>query len=544
MIARPLTFNPKKTNGVIMREKKNVIVVMLDTLQFNYLGCYGNTRVKTPNIDRFATEGVVFENAYTEGLPTVPCRRAMLTGRYTLPVKGWSQLDVSDTTIADLCWGQPIDSDLIHDSGPFRLPKFGYSRGFDKVFFLHGHETDHQYYAQDELGGGLKAEDYYEDHVMEKADEILGENVMRPLMNQVECHLKERQYWKSDGDQHAAQIMKEAVRNLERVDRNKSFFMWIDCFDPHEPWDAPSVYDPDLKCPYDPDYEGKDMFLPIQGHVDGLYTDRELEHIRALYAEKVTMVDKWFGHLMNNIRTLGMEDDTLVILVSDHGSPMGKGEHGHGIMRKCRPWPYEELAHIPMIMRGPGLPRNRRVRGFVQSCDVAPTVVDWLGIGVHPSMQGHSLLPLAKGDVEKVREFAIAGYFRYSWSIITEDWSFIHWLKDDEKSVADARFGIYGKDLGESTAHILQMKKANAVEDRDTAFYNRAYEEHKKAATLDGEDQWTCTAAASSEVPARDELYCRKDDPFQLNNVSAKHPEVAKELFEQLKLFMAELRAS
>ena len=70
-----------------MREKKNVIVVMLDTLQFNYLGCYGNTRVKTPNIDRFATEGVVFENAYTEGLPTVPCRRAMLTGRYTLPVK-------------------------------------------------------------------------------------------------------------------------------------------------------------------------------------------------------------------------------------------------------------------------------------------------------------------------------------------------------------------------------------------------------------------------------------------------------------------------
>ena len=71
MIARPLTFNPKKTKGVITREKKNVIVVMLDALQFNYLGCYGNTRVKTPNIDRFATEGVVFENAYTEGLTTV-----------------------------------------------------------------------------------------------------------------------------------------------------------------------------------------------------------------------------------------------------------------------------------------------------------------------------------------------------------------------------------------------------------------------------------------------------------------------------------------
>ena len=88
-----------------MREKKNVIVVMLDTLQFNYLGCYGNTRVKTPNIDRFATEGVVFENAYTEGLPTVPCRRAMLTGRYTLPVKGWSAGSTSATPPLRICAG-------------------------------------------------------------------------------------------------------------------------------------------------------------------------------------------------------------------------------------------------------------------------------------------------------------------------------------------------------------------------------------------------------------------------------------------------------
>src|SRR5512143_3009380 len=203
---------------------------------------------------------------------------------------------------------------------------------------------------------------------------------------------------------------------------------------------------------------------------------------------------------------MGLEENALVIVVSDHGSPMGNGEHGHGIMRKCRPWPYEELAHIPFLLRGPGIPKGHRVKAFVQSCDVAPTVVDFLGIGVHPSMQGQSLLELAKGNVDKIRDFAIAGYFRYSWSIITENWSFIHWHKEDEKTIADSRFGIYGKYLGESTAHLLQMKKANAVEDRDTAFYNRAYEEHTKAATLDGEDQWTCTAASSGEVPENDEL--------------------------------------
>ena len=515
---------------------------MLDTLQFNYLGCYGNNWIKTPKLDRFAQQGVLFENAYTEGLPTVPCRRAMFTGRFTLPVKGWSQLDIEDTTIADLCWGQPIDSALIHDSGPFRLPKFGYSRGFDKVHFIHGHETDHQYYAQDELHEH-KAEDYYEDHVIKTADEILKENVMRPLMNQVECHLKERQYWKSDEDHHVAQVMKTAGKYLDQVDRNKSFFLWIDSFDPHEPWDPPSVYDPGKKCMYDPDYKGKDMFLPIQGHVEGLYTEEELHHIRMLYAEKITMCDKWFGWMMDKVNGLGLEDNTLVMVVSDHGSPMGNGEHGHGIMRKCRPWPYEELAHIPFMMRGPGLPTGNRIKSFVQSCDVAPTVVDWLGLGVHPSMQGQSLLPLAKGEVEKVRDFAIAGYFRYSWSIITEDWSYIHWLKEEEKTVGDSRFGIYGRDLAESTAHLIEIGKTHTVEDRDTAFYSRAYEEHKKAATLDGEDQWTCTPASSREVPARDELYDRKKDPFQLNNIAAENPEMAKKMFDELRLFMAELRA-
>lgn len=526
-----------------MRPKRNVIVIMLDTLQFNYLGCYGNEWIKTPNLDHFAKQGVLFENAYTEGLPTVPCRRAMFTGRYTLPVKGWSQLDIDDTTIADLCWGQPIDSALIYDSGPFRLPKFGYSRGFDKVHFIHGHETDHQYYAQDELRGH-KAEDYYEDHVIRTADEILNENVMRPLMNQVECHLKERQYWKSDEDHHVAQVMKAAGKYIDQVDQKKSFFLWIDSFDPHEPWDPPSVYDPNKRCMYDPDYKGKDMFLPIQGHVEGLYTEEELHHIRMLYAEKVTMCDKWFGWMIDRVNELGFEDNTLVMVVSDHGSPMGNGEHGHGIMRKCRPWPYEELAHIPFMIRGPGLPTGKRIKSFVQSCDVSPTVVDWLGIGVHPSMQGQSLLPLAKGEIEKIRDFAIAGYFRYAWSIITEDWSYIHWLKEEEKTVDDSRFGIYGRDLAESTAHLRQMKRANVLEDRDTAFYNRAYEEHKKAATLDGDDQWTCTPASSGEVPERDELYSRRQDPFQLNNIAAEKPEVARDMFDRLRLLMAELRAS
>lgn len=72
------------------RKIKNVVLIMLDTLQFNYLGCYGNKVVKTPNIDRLARQGFLFENAYSEGLPTVPVRRALMTGRFTLPYGGCS----------------------------------------------------------------------------------------------------------------------------------------------------------------------------------------------------------------------------------------------------------------------------------------------------------------------------------------------------------------------------------------------------------------------------------------------------------------------
>lgn len=514
--------------------KKNVIVVMLDSLQFNYLGCYGNKWIKTPNIDRLAREGVLFENNYIEGLPTVPCRRSMHTGRYYLHSKGWSALDLDDTTIADLCWGNPIDTALVFDCPMYRLPKFGYTRGFDKVYFLHGHEADQEYFSQDPLLH-LKPEDFFEEHVLEAARKLEGERMVAPTLHELSCFLRETQHWKSDEDQRAPKVMKRAVKYLEEVDRNKQFFLWVDCFDPHEPWDPPSVYDPDLKCPYDPDYKGKDMIVPLMGETN-LYTEPEMHHIRMLYAEKVTMVDKWLGYLLDKVRALGMEENTLFLLVSDHGEPMGNGEHGHGIMRKCRPWPYEELVHAPMIMRGPGLEAGKRVKGFTQSCDVAPTVTDYLGIGVHPEMQGKSLLPLAKGEVEKLRDFAIAGYFRYSVSIITDDWSFIHWLRPEEQKVVDQRDQIYRVGALKTATHLTTKFMGETISELQRRM--------KETATLDGEDQWTCTPGSVAEVPERDQLFDRKADPFQLNNIASKDPKQAIELYDQLREFMAELRTS
>jgi len=518
--------------------KKNVIVVMLDTLSSDYLGCYGNNWIKTPNMDRLAREGVLFENNYIEGVPTVPCRRSMHTGRYHLHAKGWSALGLDDTTIADLCWGRPIDTALVFDCSMYRLPKFGYTRGFDKVWFIHGHDGDYDYFKKDPLYH-FDPKDFVEENVLKEASNREGEKLVGPMMDEIETHLRESQYWKCDEDHMAARVMKQAVKYLKQTDRNKQFFLWVDCFDPHEPFDPPSVYNPDMKCPYDPDYKGKEMIFPLWGPVAGMYTEPQLHHIRMIYAEKVTMVDKWLGYLINQVKAMGLEDNTLFLMVSDHGHPFGEGKHGHGIIRKCRPWPYEELVHAPMIMKAPGLPAGKRVKGFTQSCDVAPTVIEWLGLPAHPEMTGKSLLPLAKCEVEKVRDFAIAGYFRYSASIITEDWSYIHWLREEEKTVTEQRYQMYLTETIKTASYLPESTPLLSSSDMNADFKKRVKE---MAATLDGADQWTCTPGSLVELPERDMLFDRKADRYQLNNIAVKDPKKAKELLSQLREFMAELR--
>ena len=504
---------------------KNVVLIMADSLQFNYLGCYGNDWIKTPNIDRLAKESVLFENAYAEGNPTIPTRRALFTGRYTLPFAGWVPLSYEDTTLADILHLHHTQTALVADCPMLQLPKYGYSRGFDSVIYQRGQEGDH-FYANDPLLH-LNTDDFHKPMFERgprgkktKTEADISALTKKELVSYL-CH---RQYWRSDEDQYVARTSKEAIHYLETVDRTRPFFVWVDCFDPHEPWDPPSVYDPDLKCPYDPDYKGKDIILPVPAAVKGVYTEREMHHIRMLYAEKITMVDKWVGKLLDRIRELGLYDDTMIIFLSDHGEPLGNGEHGHGIMRKIRPWPYEELAHIPLIIRHPDV-KPQRHSSFVQTPDIAPTILDFLGVedSHMDEMQGKSLQPLIKGEKEKLRDFAIAGYHNFSWSIITNDWSFVHWLHEGGYSDdTEKMIGFYA----ELTEQMLPDLYTDSLR-------------------LTEEDSiWSCTPGATAKTPEIDELYHRKTDQFQLENVIKDEKKTANDIWIQLRDFMLELKAS
>ena len=519
---------------------KNAIVIMFDSLHHSYVGCYGNTWIKTPNMDRLAREGVLFENSYTEGLPTVPCRRAMFTGRYTLPVGGWVPLSANDTTIADLCWGRPIDTYLSYDCPNYRLPKFGYNRGFDKIWYTRGHEGDN-FYEYDNLTH-LDPMDFVEEDVAENYKKKMGEAAFKGNLAELKIFLRQRQFWRSKEDHFVARTVSAGIDYLRKVDRNHQFFLWIDSFDPHEPWYPPSVTE-GRPCPYDPDYKGKNQPYPVEGPVEGIFTEEQMHHVRMLYAESVTLCDEYLGKLMDAIRELGFEENTLLMMVSDHGEHFGNGEHGHGLMTKIRPWPYEELSHTPLLLRGPGIKAGQRIKAFVQSVDVAPTVLDWLGIGLHPMMQGKSLLPLVYGEVDKVRDFAIAGYHGYSWAIFTDDWSYVHWLQPENKDSDKMAAEFYCESIDSS--HIKATGGKGYMEEWTegfTAAKNNEGDHDKVLSSLDGADQWTCSPNSVAEVPETDELYDRRIDRFQLNNVIDQHPEKALELKTLLLDFMESLK--
>ncbi|WP_298035026.1 sulfatase [uncultured Desulfovibrio sp.] len=503
-----------------MSKVKNIIFIMLDTLQYNYLGCYGNEKVKTPNLDRFARSNILFENAYSEGLPTVPVRRATLTGRYTLPFGGWQPLSADDTTIPDILWGRDVQTALVYDTPPMRLPKYGYSRGFDYVKFCPGHELDHTTYKDVPLDPGMRPIDYTSySMVYNEKGEII-DDASTALLDEIDCFLRFRQRWRSEEDNYVSVVAHEADRWLRDVRiKDRPFLLWVDSFDPHEPWDPPSVWEK-KPCPHNPDWKGNPIILAPWTPVEGRITDEECEHVRALYAENIELVDRRIGMLLDSVREQGLWDETMIVIASDHGQPLGKGEHGHGIMRKCRPWPYEELVHVPLMMHLPGVEGGKRIKSFVQNVDLAPTMLDALGLyggegqdsgygfpvyGCE-DMQGHNLLPLIRGEVDKVRDFAIAGYYGMSWSIITEDYSYIHWILKDASQLDYTSTGNPGKE------------------------------------SMKDEAMWSCTAGAKQEVPDSDELYDRRKDPHQLNNIIGDNKEKAEELLRMLKLYIGELK--
>jgi len=391
----------------------NVIVIVNDSLRVDHVGAYGNTWIKTPNLDKFARESAVFDWAYSEGLPTLPTRTAMFTGRYTFPFRGWQRLEPTDVVLAEVLWDQGYTSALITDVYHLHKPGMAYERGFDYVQFIRGQENDP--YVTEDME--VDVDKYY------KSD---GKDTR--IRAQMVQYLKNIAHWKTDEDHFVAQVVKAGIKWLEEQQKKDNLFLWLDCFDPHEPWDPCPPFDTMYT---DPNYKGKWITQPIPGECEGYLTDEEVNHIFKLYAGEVTLCDKWVGIFLDRLREMGLFENSLIIHTTDHGEPF----NDHGIIRKAKPYPYEELVHIPFMIRHPeGIGVGKRFDPIIETCDIMPTILDFLNIKSKPRMHGESILPIIKGEKEKIRDYAYVGHFRQSWRISNQEWCYIMWLAGNREN--------------------------------------------------------------------------------------------------------------
>jgi arylsulfatase A-like enzyme len=153
--------------------------------------------------------------------------------------------------------------------------------------------------------------------------------------------------------------------------------------------------------------------------------DAAWERLQNTFAAVVTQFDAHLGVLLDHLDETGLADEVLVVVTAERGLPLGE----HGILGDCRPWPYEELVHLPWLMRFPdGREAGRRVAALTQPVDLLPTLLDLFGIPLPEGLHGHSLLPLARGEAEKVRDYACTGLEhagRIEWALRTPEWAFL-----------------------------------------------------------------------------------------------------------------------
>jgi len=420
----PAVARNEKTNNM------NVIVIIADSMRADHLGCYGS-KIKTPNLDWFAAESALFGEAYAENLPTMPARTAWWTGRFLFTQRGWQPMAMNDYLMAEIFWDRGMTSAFVTDVYHMHKPIYNCGRGFDTVVFVRGQEYDP--WIVDKT---IKVD-------IARYHRLPGNDKDEMWRGRFEQYLRNVSGFKSEEDYFAPRVVKEAIAWLEKVTKRQkdNLFLWVDCFDPHEPWDPPAPY----REMYDPGYNGLEMIDPVPGDVKGYMSEAELKHTRALYAGEVTFVDKWIGILLDRIRDLGLWENSLIVFMSDHGEPLGE----HGYVRKAFPRNYEELAHIPMIVRHPkGVGAGKRFSAFVQPPDLLPTCLDLKGISKdlrldyrapvkltfpqdvvvqseNVRLTGQTFLPILEGRAETIRDFAVTAHHNAQWAIRTKEWAYL-----------------------------------------------------------------------------------------------------------------------
>jgi arylsulfatase A-like enzyme len=393
-------------------EGMNLIFIMIDSLRYDHVSIYNKgERVfenvescKTPNIDKFAQNSLIFENVYPCGLPTIPVRYELMTGFYSLPYRPWCPLTEYDLTIAQILNKEDYLSGFITDTYHYRAPNMNYHRGFNIYEWVRGQEYDPYEVPVTKRN--------IDDYVNENYTEDWKKRIIQFLANT--DNMDEKNHF-------TMQVVEKSIDFLKKARKtNKKIFLWVDSFEPHEPWNPPLKFDKYTS----KNYKGPRLIMPMGGEAKNWATEEQIDFIRGLYAGEVSFVDYCFGFLFEELERLNFYDDSLIILTADHGHPLAD----HGKFLKGTDRMYSELLKVPFIMKFPEEMYKGRIDALIQFPDVLPTILEILGFeSNNVCLSGKSFFPVIKGNTDKHRDAVISGYKRGIYRCIrNKEWSFVY----------------------------------------------------------------------------------------------------------------------
>ncbi|MBD3181879.1 sulfatase-like hydrolase/transferase [Candidatus Poribacteria bacterium] len=387
----------------------NVAVVIIDTLRYDYISANGNPNIKTPNIDRLIGKSWNFHKAFAASFPTIPHRTDVITGRYGAPFHPWKCLDFDVVTLPRWLAEKGYCSQLIHDTPHLVNGAHGFDFPFDAWMPIRGAEVDRAWITD----SWIPMSNWKFDPLFDEFD-VSMEEVMR-IHHAITCYIHTNRGREKEEDWNAAKLFSTAAQFLKDNKTRENFFLWVDCFDPHEPWDAPPEFMKmyDKTTGYDGTIDPRSFHFRNNNNISEAARNR----IKAEYSAKVTFMDKWFGVFLDALEETGLDKNTAVILTSDHGTNVGDREGKFG---KAGP-PRENESHVPFVVYMPGSGSGVS-DAIVQPQDVFATVMSCIGEeGALPDgINSNNLLDIANGNIEK-RNIALAGTSIGNWGRAGKD---------------------------------------------------------------------------------------------------------------------------
>ena len=359
------------------------IMILSDTLNRHFLPAYGNDWVKTPNIDRFAKISVKFNNHWIGSAPCMPARRDILTGRLNFLEREWAGIEPFDI---------PYPS-ILKEHGIFSHMET------DHYHYLHlGGENYHASFNTWNMNRGQEYDHYISRVNKSKEPDHLGRWTHHYETNKAT--------YKSDADYPTPKTFQGAVDWLKANEDADDYHLWVEAFDPHEPFDSTEEFQEMYKVNKDiPPFDWP--YYHEISEKDG-ENEKTIKELRKYYAACLTMMDKWFGKLLDEIERQNGLEDTLIIFTSDHGHMLGE----HNITGKNEFHAWNEMAHIPLLVHIPGSKHAGETREqLTQNIDIFPTILDYHNIPCQTPITGLSWKNVLENNSDINRDGLIYGWF-------------------------------------------------------------------------------------------------------------------------------------